>query len=242
MTTLRSIISKAFREAGITAVGETPDADQHAEGLDHLNNIITSLYGNELGEELLSVNYGTSGITNPYGLAEDDSWSISSVYLPSNTRLILNISTASNIFLPPNPRDGARIAIIDAKGTLASANVTLNANGRLIESSASVVLNTNSLNREWFYRADLATWVRVTDLLADDNVPWPQAFDNYLITLLAFRLNPRYGAQTDESLTAVIQDMKKRFRARYRQVTEVRSEDGITVLPSNPYSRNWIVF
>jgi hypothetical protein len=242
MTTLRDIISYAFREAGITAVGETPDADQNAEGLKLLNNVITSLYGNEFGEEMQTVNYGSSGLTNAYAVAEDDSGNISSVYLPENTRLVFNIGAAATIFLPPNPRDGARFAINDVKGNLATFNVIMRGNGRLIENLSSVTLNTSFLAREWFYRADLAAWTKVTDLLEDDSMPWPAMFDDYFITMLAFRLNPRYGAQTDQNMVDVLKDAKKRFRAKYRQIKEMPSEKGLTVLTLNPYSRNYLIF
>lgn len=237
MTTLRQIITDAFRESNVVAVGETPDADQLAEALRRLNAIIKSLYGNEFGEPLLTVNYGSLGLTNVYGQAEDESSVVNSIYVPSNVRLIFNLSAATTLYLNPNPRDGARLAVIDNAGNLATKNATVNANGRLIESATTVVLNTNSLNREWFYRADLGAWTRVTDLVTDDTLPFPEDFDDFFVTLLTMRLNPRYGAETGQEVVSVLQDMKRKFRARYRQVTEMPSEDGIVLLSSNPYAR-----
>lgn len=238
MTTLRKTISDAFREAGITAVGETPDADQHAEGLDRLNALIKSLFGNELGDPLTSVNYGTAGLTNAFGISEDESSEIASVFLSANTRLILNISSAQTIFLPPNPRDGARIGLIDNAGNLSTYNVTLDGNGRRINGALTAVLNTNLANKEYFYRADLGQWISVLDLVADDQLPFPADFDDFFVTLLAMRLNPRYGAETSQEMGSVLTEMRKKFRARYKQITFVPSEDAITVLPSNPYSNS----
>lgn len=242
MTTLRKTIENAFRESGIIAADETPDANQTAEALDRLNRLIKSLFGNEFGENLLSVNYGTSGIVNPYGLAEDDSDNIDSIYVPTNTRLILNINTGATLYLPPNPKDGARFGIVDNGGTLATSNVIINGNGRRVEDAASVVLNTNSLKREWFYRADLANWVRVTDLDIGNELPWPEEFDDLLVTLLAFRLNPRYGAETSQNLVTILSEMRKKFRARYQQTKEMQIEDGIVILPLNPFSRKNLIF
>ncbi len=237
MTTLRQIIIDAFREAGIVEVGGTPDADQHAEALDRLNRIIKSVYGKEFGEDYETLNYGIEGLTNVYGQASDESNFISSTYIPSNTRLVFNLSEATTLYLHPQPRDGARLAVIDNAGNFATYALTLNANGRLIESVASVALSTDSLIREWFYRADLGQWTRVTELVADDPMPFPEEFDDFFVTVLAFRLNPRYGAETGQELVSVMQDARRKFRARYRQKREMSVEDGIVLLPSNPFSR-----
>jgi hypothetical protein len=242
MTTLRDIINKAYREAGITAVGETPDADQNAEGLGALNNLIVGMYDNEFGEEMQTVNYGINGLTNVYAQAEDQSGTIDSTFLPENTRLIMNVGAAATIFLPPNPRDGARFGINDIKGNFGTYNITIKGNGRFIENAPSVILNTNYTVSEWFYRSDIAAWTKVSDLAEDDPMPWPQAFDDYFITLLAFRLNPRYGAQTDQNMVDILKAAKKRFRAKYRQIKEMPSEDGLTILTLNPYSRNYLTF
>jgi hypothetical protein len=71
VTTLRDIVTDAFRECGITGVGLEPEADEFDEGLRRLQSIIKSVYGNELGEPLRSLNFGTYSLSNPYALAED---------------------------------------------------------------------------------------------------------------------------------------------------------------------------
>lgn len=237
MTTLRQIIIDAHREAGVTASGEVPDADQLVEAMDRLNNIIKRLFGNELGERLQSINLGIEGLTNSYAIAEDETNNVTSVYIPSNVRLMLNLSTGVNLYLPPNPQDGARVGVIDNAGNLSSANLIINGNGRKIESADSVTLSTDGLKREWFYRADLGDWTRIIDLVIGDESPLPSDFDDLLITLLAFRLNPRYGAETSQNMAEVMRQVRSQLRARYRQVVEIGSEDGIVILPSNPYSR-----
>lgn len=217
MTTLRQIIVDAFRESGITPVGGTPGADEHSEALRRLQNIIKQLFGNELGEQLRTINYeNISNYTN----------------LPTNVRIVFDSEGALTLNLHKNPRDGARLAVIDNGADFATNNITLDGNGRKIELADTVTLNTNSLNREWFYRDDLGNWVRVTDLTANDESPFPAEFDDLLITLLAFRLNPRYGAETHQEMVEVLKDIRRRFRARYRQVHEVSVDDGLIILPS----------
>jgi hypothetical protein len=239
MTTLRSIVTDAYRECGITGVGLEPEADEFDEGLRRLQSIIKSVYGNEMGEPLRSINFGTYSLNNSYAKSEDASSEINSVYIPSNVRLIFNTNTSNTLYLQPNPQDGARIGIVDSQGNFGTSPQTLNGNGRQIEGAQSIVLNTNSLNREWFYRADLGQWVRVTTLLASDSMPLPNEFDDFFITLLAFRLNPRYGAETSQETNEVLKRMSRHLRSRYAQSTEESSEYGLYILTQNPFAKTF---
>lgn len=241
LSTITDLVNKGLREAGIIGVGDTPEAAEAEEGVDRLLRLISSLFGNELGEPLTSVNYGITGLTNAYAKQLDNSSEINSIFVPPNLRVIFNMGAATTVYLTPNPDDGARFALIDNAANFGTFNLTVNGNGRKIETTNSVVLNTNGQNREWFYRADLGNWVRVTDLADSDLSPLPQEFDDYLITLLAFRLNPRYGATTSQEMTTVLSDMRRKFRARYKQKAEQAAEDGIVLLPSNPFGR-WTSF
>lgn len=236
MTTIRQLITDALRESGVVAVGDSPEAEEHEEALRHMQRLLDSLFGSELGEHLQSINYGVAGLSNPSALFEDASMNIDSFHIPENVRLILNVDADKTLYLHPNPMDGARLGIIDNGGNLSSNNIVLNGNGRKIEDAASVTLSTDALAREWFYRADQGKWVRVTDVAAEDESPLPRAFDDLLTTLLAFRLNPRYGAESGASLVTTLAEMRKRFRARYRQEIEHESEIGLIYLPSNRYA------
>lgn len=239
MTTIRTLITDAYGEAGIVADGADPSSEQLTKALRRLNALYDSFFGAELGENLTTVNYGTSGLTNSYAIADDDSPDLDSMYVPSNVRLILNNDAATTLYLDPNPDDGARVGIVDNAGNLATYNVTLNGNGRQIEGAASVTLNTNSLNREWFYRADLGNWARIADLTEDDESPLPSAFDDLFVTALALRINPAYGAQTSQEMADVFSRMKRLFKARYSQHREVNSEDALLYLPTRRrYFRN----
>lgn len=218
MTTLRQIIIDSLRESGVVAVGDTPDGDVHTEALSRLQKLIKSLYGNELGEPLASLDY------------EDI---LDYEAAPENSRIIFDLDSAVTVDLPENPRDGARFGVIDVGGTFATYNLTLDGNGRHIESAATQVLNTNSLNRAWLYRADLGNWARVTDLTASDESPFPEEFDDYLVLLLAMRLNPRYGAETKGETIEAFNRARRQFRARYRQNSEQNSEEALLRLSGN---------
>lgn len=227
MTSLRQIVTDSLRESGLIPIGTSPEADEFEEGLRRLQSIIKSLYGGLAGENFQTLSYGSAGLDNSWARAEDQSVYIQNAYIPPNTRLVCNIDAATTLFLAPNPQDGARFAIKDNLAVFDTSAVTLHANGRQIESAGSVVLGTASLNREWFYRADLGSWERVTDLTADSELPFPEEFDDLLISLLAMRLNPRYGQDTKSETVMLMKDRKSSFRARYRQVTQVPSENAL---------------
>lgn len=236
-TLISTIITDGLREAGIVEVGGQPDGAEMEEGLKILQRTYSSLFGNELGENLENVNYGSNALTNTYAVDADQSSFIDSIYTPENLRIICNLSSARTIYLYPNPNDGARLAVIDNLNNFSTYPLTVNGNGRQIEDAQSVTLNTNGAIREWFYRADLADWTKTTDLATTDISPLPVEFDDLLTTALAIRLNPRYGAQTDQSTEDVLKRMRTQMRARYHQVSEQRSEDALIRIPSNKFWR-----
>lgn len=227
MTTIRQIITDAYRESGLIQIGLTPEAEQLDEGLRRLQTIIRSLFGNELGVPLTSVSYGASAITNTYGREDDYSSVIDGTYVPSNVRLLVNIDGAKTLYLKPNPQDGARISIVDNSGNFGTYNVTVNGNGRKIDGGTSTVLSTNSESKEWFYRADLGEWVVVDSLTADSQSPFPSEFDDLLSIMLAFRLHPRYQAQTAPETMETLRRMKRQFSSRYSQSSEVGVEEAL---------------
>ncbi len=215
MTTIRQLITDGYRESGIIAVGASPDAEEHEEGLRQIRRIIRSFFGHELGENLITIDDTD---------VED--------YVPENSRVVFNSLGPVSVYLHPDPADGARFGFIDRAINFSNYPLTINGNNRSIEAADDILIDTDGANQEYFYRQDLANWVRITDPDADDESPFPSEFDDLLTTALAFRLNPRYGAETTMNLMEILSMMKKRFRARYRQETEMDSEIGLLLLPS----------
>lgn len=232
MTSIRQIIADAFREGGIIAVGAEPSAAEQSEALRRLQSIVDSLYGAELGENLISLNFGPGGLDSS-SESTDMRENILLSYIPVNTRLILNVNSPATINLHPQPLDGARLSVVDNGNNLATYNIVLDGNGRHIELIDTVVLGTNGLNRSWFYRADLGSWERVTDLGLLEDSPFPREFDDLLVTMLALRINNRYGAETKSDLTEAYRRMRGMFRARYRQTHEEEVDEGLLRLTRN---------
>src|SRR5690606_32387908 len=126
--------------------------------------------------------------------------------------------------LHPAPNNGSRFAITDASHNLATNPVTIVGNGNLIDGNHSIVLDEDALNAEWFYRQDLASWVRYSPLTLFDPFPFPEEFDDFFILMLAFRLNPAYERQLDPQSAVVLDRAKKQLKARYSQTIRTESE------------------
>lgn len=207
MTTATSIIQAAYREGQAVAIITSPTSLELSEGLDRLNGVIMSTIGNQVGNDLSPLNIGGTYTQASY----------CAVYVPENARLQLNLTGAQTFKLHPQPYDGQRLAVADAGNNLATYHLTLDGNGRMIEGASTLTLSTNGLTRQWFYRDDLANWVKLTDLALSDSMPFPEEFDDYFITRLAMRLFPRQGIAASRETADALVRWENQFRARYRK-------------------------
>lgn len=224
MTTARDIITDALRESGILALGETPSADSLAEGLTRLNVLVKGTFGYDFGEPLTVLNIGEEGIDTPEGLATVASEGNSTSPIPVNSLLHANLTSGATVYLEPAPYDGARLSVVDLSGNFSTNPLVLDGNGKKINGASSVTLSTDSTNVSYFYRADKGEWVLFAPLTASDEFPFPTEFDDYFVTSLALRLNPRYGAETTQETLTALTRTRSMFRARYNQIIEKASE------------------
>jgi hypothetical protein len=227
LTLVSTIIQNAFRETNIVPVGQNPTTNQQSEALDRLNAIVLSTIGNEVGDDFTDLNIGGNYDQSTY----------TTTWVPDNARLIFNLNAATTFNLDPNPYEGQRLAFVDVGNNLASHSVTLNGNGRLIEGASSLTLSTNGDSRQWFYRADTGTWTKVNSLLTSDQMPFPQEFDDYFVTTLAMRLQPRYSQQLPSETLETLKRSRDQIRARYHNYKQVQSDLTTFGWLSDP--RNW---
>jgi hypothetical protein len=228
MTLVSSVITDAYRESQLIPIVSTPNTNEAAEGLRRFNTLLLSTVGNEAGGELHDITVGGT---------YDQSQFLSS-WIPDNTRLILNLAAARSFFLHPHPYEGQRIAIADVGNNLATRNLTLTGNGRTIEAASSVVLATNGLSRQWLYSG--GNWVRISSLASSDTMPLPEEYDDYFITMLALRLNPRHSSKMSQESMAALTRQRDMIRARYRRpraqqdlVTGLMGSSGVGAFGSN---------
>ncbi len=214
MTLVSSIITKAMRETNLIVVGTSPTTAEMAEGVDLMNNIILSTVGNEAGDPLDDVNVGGTY----------DQSSLYNTTVPKNARLVVTNTAARTLYLDRYPYEGQRVSVVDVGGNLATYPLTLNASGRLIEGAASLALSTNSLTRQWMYRSDTGSWARVSDLTSTDELPFPQEFDDYFITVLAMRINPRHSVEVSPQTLEALKRSRRQLRARYNHAVYMRPD------------------
>ncbi len=227
MTVVAEVIEEAFRESQLLNELQSATPTQTRLALSRLQNVVGSAYGFEVGEELSDWPIGTVGIHNPRGIVwEQLVWQRPRI----NVRLIAAEAEAQTVYLPASPYDGSRIALIDPASRLAAAPITLDAQGRTIENAATFVANTNGLAKTWFYRADLGNWTPITPLAFSDDFPFPPEFDDYFITSLAMRLNPRYGRTMTAESIAALQRSVTLLQARYKQGQNVGVADALIFL------------
>lgn len=227
MTLVSSIIQDAFRESNMLPLGKPPADAQATEALRLYNALLAAIYGGDAGERLTDWPLGNFGRT----LADEPPvwYSDDNLRHPTlNRRLIAVNEIAMTVRLTVYPQDGARMGISDPFSRLAAFPVTLDGSGRPIEDAATLVLDTNGLFREWLYRADLAAWLRVSDVDLDAENPFPAAYDMMFIILLAMRLNPRYGRTLDDQSLAMLKQNKREFIARYLQSQPLEIDDSIS--------------
>lgn len=227
MTLASIIIQRAYRESNIIPVGTQPSTSQQIEALAVLNSGIRSLPGSVFSENLtdwgipFSQRVGNVAANSPlYPGSARPIVPQSNPYPPKNTRMVWDGSTQT-VYMPENPPDGARMALVQSAGNgqQTPGLLTLSGNGRTVEGSANY-LSSTATHRNWLYRADLGDWVRIyQDLLASDNLPFPDVFDDFFITGLAIRMSPMYGKTIQAATTGTYTRMASMIRARYFQPT-----------------------
>ena len=238
MTTVTSIITSALRETNLIPLGVAPTQPQLDEGFALLSTIVAGVLGNEAGENLNPMPLGQNGINSPKGYPWWSNELPGDVFVPFNTRIMLNLTAPGMVNLHPKPHDGARMGIVDVSQNLDLFPFTINGNGRSIEGEESMVYDTAGEIRQWVYREDLGNWVTVIPLDPNGDMPWPPEFDDMFIITLAMRINPRYGQVIHPASAKVLQEAQTKFSARYGQsTTQMPSEDGLRYLTH--YNRFW---
>ena len=239
MTVQTDIIVPAYRESNYKAIGATPTDAELAEALVLLQALTHTFFGLGVGTKLkqwwvpwpqlnatLRANYpqapGDSGVLPPNDVKNP----------PANTRLMVKVTDATEIFFQYQPDDGALMEFVDVGSTAA---ITLNANGQLFGLTGSddtLVITpdwpANRLpTRRWVYRADRASWVEIEDLSLTGELPFPVWFNDYFITELALRLAPRFGNDPRASTLARNSEMNTFVRGQYQQMgIEIVGEPG----------------
>lgn len=223
MTTLNTIISRAYRVSQILDIDRAPSTEQVNEALPILNGIIRR----HLRPPVMTVWLGNfTGMKRQRGQIFKDftkyaqDWSI-----PQDVYLNVRAAESHTIYLPSEPGDGARLVIFDYGGTLATYPLTIVGNGNLIDDGEDLVMSTNGERVELMYRRDLANWQVITNLGLSQNLPFAEDFDLVFEIELAMNLNPRYGNEMGGVLIEVYRSALSMFNSRYMSETSSAAPD-----------------
>lgn len=223
MSTAGDIISQSFREGNFTAVGAAPTVAEIAEALPRLHGLVFALLGEDVGEELRDWTVPQTWPSDqeprhPFTpLSENPTDTTAAyAYVPENVRINVSITSTRTLFLPGIPREGSRFGVNDIGS--GAVNLTLNANGRLIDGAASLIANPSTLHgRTWFYRSDLGSWTELLPIAdSTDEIPFPEEYDDFFVTGLTMRLSTRFGKQVPEEIVARNASMLARIQRRYK--------------------------
>lgn len=250
MTTASEIITRAYRDPNIIAVGKTPTTAEVTEALPLLKTILKNVFGRKLGEFVEDWPIGTfytSPDNKQYPFYSHNVKPSAELwrYPPQNSRLLTRLTAADTVYFEPYPDDGAQMIVVDNGNDWSTRPLTIDFNGRsgLDSATATSPVTTVTISVapttpiHWVYRADLGRWEWIADIAIDgtgtENMPLPEEFDDWFSISLAARLAPRYSKELNALLIAVAQDLEQQMETRYRQSARVnvhrRGEDQRTI-------------
>jgi len=236
MTLVSTIITLGYRESNFVGQASELTAEEQTEGLALLQSLVDSFF-----PAILDLKPTPWWIPEPHNTADsfvrhpsqaprsNNFLAKNDNYPPEGSRVMLRNTSAMTINMQAQPQDGAWMQFVDCGFT---ADVTISGNGNFIGDdttgvATSVVLgstigaNTRVPTRSYLYRADVATWLRLEDLVYAGEFPFPSMWDDYWITALAMRLSPRFGNEPRQITFARYKDMVTSMRGWYRQSKEV---------------------
>jgi len=246
-STVATVISRAYREAQITAIGSTPTAAQQSEGVDNLNSFMSTSLGMDLGEPLtdwlapapqrtapVAANfpqgpqswgspYGSAGLLGVYGANVTP-------YPPNNSRIVWG-GTSQTVYFSERPENGSRTSLIQGSGLGDGGNngdvLTMDGNGRyiglpgqtppFIGTQNFTFSNTAPAQADWIYVSAYALWMPVGTLALTDNMIFPPEYDDYFIIGLAGRLAPKYNKTLSSESQAAFLMAQSKVKSEFTQ-------------------------
>lgn len=239
MTKISQLIVDAYQVNNLIGLTETPSSAEQAKAFRIFERIWRGALNQEIGEKLNTSNIGSLGVVKPTFSYLNNATSevVSPYFLPVNRRFTLNLDAPVVSYLPIDPEDGARFAVVDVSGNLATNTFTIKGNGRTIETLPQLVLNTDKYSGEWFYRADLGNWMRITDLTVNDDFPLPKEYEEYFVMMINIRLLVGENVNPAVEIAPIMADLRKRIKSHYRQTVTVGPEQALIRTTNNRYYR-----
>ena len=221
--TVNDIITRCYREGNLIPIGKTPTPAEVQETLGVYRAFVSSLFGNDIGQLLAPWEVppdptSTNPSRFPLYPQQPNQDNQQQVWRnpPPNVRLIANAGIGDPVYFPPTPPNGSRMAFVNVGLDLTQFPLTLDGNGRLIEGQQSVTITAaDTLPILWFYRDDLANWVKVTELELTSESPLPAQFDDFQIASMSIRRSPAYNKDPGAATVATAQHGLRLLKTTY---------------------------
>ena len=236
MTLNSEIIQDAFRETNMVGMGNVATTEEQTEALALLQRLVNTVMASVVG-----VKYRPWFVPTPFHTAPkrrqypansahfEETSNFDIAYPPINSRVVLRNTQAQTIYMPAEPIDGATMSFVDVGF---GADVTIDGNGMFFGTEGRDTTDVFATRtegrgptRQYLFREDTASWNLLSDLTLTGEMPFPELFDEYWITVLAIRLQPRFGAKNLEVTLGRAKDMTLLLRGWYRPVMEALSAD-----------------
>lgn len=228
MTTASTIVAAAYRELNVIPVGTSPTTSELTEGLAVLNGVLAATFGFLIGAPLrewpIPCLQRTGDVTREWPMLPGANATLLpkfTNYPPCGSRIVWD-GSPQTVYLPDSPQDGARISVVQGSGADGAAlgTLTVDGNGRHVEDADTYTFDATTgtlVARDWFYRADLANWIRITPLALTDELPFPADLDDYSVCGTAIRVSGRFGKTVPPATAQRSQEMTRVLRTRYFQ-------------------------
>lgn len=211
---VRDHIKRALRLVGVLPSGREPTAAQAADALVAYQSMIMALPAMAMAARWIYQDVTTDVTAEENDFLRVNSETPITIYLPtSTTGRDRAVDTCGTITVRCTctsaraPRDGARVWITDVFGSITP--------------------------RMYFYRADLAAWVLVTNLMLDSEPPLGSQFDAFLPAMLAVVLADEYDQEVKPVTASLAQEGMTQIASRFRQSVSVGVDTALLNLSSS---------
>lgn len=219
MTTALGIITSAMRKAGVLVKNEAPSADEAADGLEMLNDLLASISN----DSLIVYARTTESFTLAGGTA---SYTIGSGATFNTVRPIKIISAyvrTGNIDYPLQMVNDEQYASIIYKGATGIPEF-LNYTNAFPQATINLYPKPSGS-----YEIFIVTEKQLSTFTLNETVSLPPGWKRMLIYNLAIELAPEYGQPASGEVIQIAKDSKAEIRASVMAAKKMQWDNGLTV-------------
>lgn len=225
MTTALGIITSAMRKAGVLTKGETPSADEAADGLEMLNDLLASISNDSMTVYARALNNFTlSGGVSTYTIGTGATFNTS-----RPIKIISAYVRSGGVDYPLfiiNDEEFATISMKSTSGIPEFLNFT-----NEFPTATIKLYPVPSTGYEIFILSEK----QLTSFALSDTVELPAGWRRMLIYNLAIELAPEYGQPASAEVIQIAKDSKAEIRTAIMYAKSMEWDSGVNTV-GNIYS------